>query len=184
MSTLHQRRVEHEWRLLQLLAATNSSVLEILNREQGPASERFHLILHKTCALIKQDSYLNSLDTHTVALHFPEFFPSVPIEASLAIPVFHPNIHPENGFVCLWDRFSSGDTVAEAVLQLQRVITWRLVNEESDHLLQPEAIQWYREPQRGVQLPLDCQPLVMPEEFQKERTAGFRQPKNFRHRLS
>lgn len=184
MLTLHHRRVEQEWRLLQMLSATNSSALEMLDREQGPSSQRFHFTLHKTNALMQQGNDLKLLDTHSVILHFPEFFPSVPIEASLATPVFHPNVHPENGFICLWDRFLSGDTVMEAILQLQRVITWRLVNEESDHLLQPEAIHWYKDPQRAIQLPLDCQPLITLEEFQKERTYVARESKNFRRRLS
>jgi hypothetical protein len=181
--TLHQRRVEQEWRLLQMLASMNRPVLEILNRGQEATSEIFCVVLRQTYGLAKQASELKLLETHTVVVHFPEFFPSVPIEVSLLNPVFHPNVHPVNGFVCLWNRFSAGDTVMEAVLRLQRIITWELLNEGGDHVLQPECISWHRDPQRGIKLPLDCQPVRKPEGFLMERTFARRPEGNYRRRL-
>jgi hypothetical protein len=31
--------------------------------------------------------------------------------------VFHPNVDPDSAFVCLWDRFSAGDTAAQGLYQ-------------------------------------------------------------------
>jgi len=53
-----------------------------------------------------------------VRFAFARFFPAVPIEAYLTRPVFHPNVHPTTGFVCLWSRFSKADTVIEALCRL------------------------------------------------------------------
>ena len=108
----------------------------------------FNFFLRQTSSLTGTLPNFETVDSHAVTLHFPKFFPSVPIEASLAHPVFHPNVHPETGFVCLWNRFSPGDTVMEAISQLQQVITWKLVNQETDHLMQPEALAWYKDPAR------------------------------------
>lgn len=183
MTTLYQRRVEQEWRLLQLLAESNSTILANLTRKHGAQGEILSFILHQTSSMIGKPGRFESVITHEVHLHFPKFFPSTPIEASLTRPVFHPNIHPENGFVCLWNRFSAGDTVMEAISQLQQVITWKLVNQETDHLMQPDALAWYRDPSRGTELPLPYQPISKPLNFQQERTYAVRPPSSYRRRL-
>lgn len=183
MSTLFHRRVEQEWRLLQLLASTNPEIIEALSRTEGVRGEIFSFMLRRTPALIGPPDNLESRDSHAVTLHFPEFFPSVPIEASLACPVFHPNVHPENGFVCLWGRFSPGDTVMEAVSQLQQVITWKLVNEEANHRMQPEALAWYKDGARKMQLPLAFQAIIKPVDIEKQRTFAVRPEGSHRRRL-
>jgi len=183
MADLHQRRVEQERHLLQGLINANPGVLAIGESQIEPAREALSLSLHKTSALIQTTDGLQSEETHGVTIHFPRFFPSVPMEVSLHRSVFHPNIHPENGFVCLWGRFSPGDTVVEALFQLQRVITWQLVNEEADHLMQPVALQWFRNPVREVPLPLSCTTLHKPDGYDLERTFAKRPPGS-RARLS
>ncbi len=102
---------------------------------------------------------------------------------SLADPLFHPNIHPENGFVCLWSRFSAADTIVEAVCQLQRILTWQLVNEQTDHLMQPDALAWLKDLNRQVSLPLTRQPVRKPEGFALANTYA-RRPDGVRRRLS
>jgi len=83
----------------------------------------------------------------------------VPIEAFLAVPVFHPNVHPDNGFVCLWTRGSTGDTIVTALVRLQNVIGWRLHNASPDHLMQPAALAWAAS---ATDLPLPCTPIEIP----------------------
>jgi ubiquitin-protein ligase len=184
MPAPYSRRVEQEWLLLQTLASQNHSVLEVLDRKQERAGDLFRVIVRQTCGLVKGASGLNSLETHTAVFQFPEFFPSMPIEASLIEPVFHPNVHPQSGFVCLWNRCSAGDTIMEALTRLQQVITWELMNEDQQHVLQPESIAWYRDPQRAIQLPLPFKRVVKPKEFQIERSYAFRPNGTHRQRLS
>jgi hypothetical protein len=54
----------------------------------------------------------------------------------------------------LWTRFSAGDTVITALQQLQKVISWELVNQDPRHVIQPAAIEWYNSPSRQWSLPL------------------------------
>jgi ubiquitin-protein ligase len=183
MSTIYERRVEQEWRLLQSLAEANPGVVVVGEKWTSDSGEIFAFSLLKTGALIETPEGLTLEESHQVAIQFPRFYPSIPLEASLARPVFHPNVNPENGFVCLWNRLSAGDTVVEAVAQLQRVITFQLVNQESDHRMQPAALSWFNDPARPTSLPLACQSVRKPEGFGRART--YRKlPPDIRRRLS
>jgi hypothetical protein len=183
MSTLYERRVEQEWRLLQSLAAVNPGLIEVLERSLDQGNIVLAFNLHKTEALRGNSGGLTVQDSHRVSVHFPRFFPAVPLEASLAEPIFHPNVNPESGFVCLWSRFSAGDTIVQAVSQLQAILTWQLVNEQPDHVMQPIALAWLKDPGRHVSLPLARQPVRTPEGFVLANTYA-RRPEGFRRRLS
>ena len=163
MSSLHQRRIAQEWQLLQLLSKDNPELLRDCTRSADIDGPVFRFQLRQSQALVGDSGTFQIQDTHCVSVSFPRFFPAVPLEVSLARPVFHPNVHPETGFVCLWNRFSIADTVLEAVAQLQRVISWSLFNEEPDHLMQPQSLEWYRDPARSVSLPLFFEPPKRPE---------------------
>ncbi len=184
MPGLYQRRVEQEWRLLEALVEANPDVLGNAKRRSESGDEVFSLQLDQTTALMAESSGIGLETKHQAIVHFPRFFPSVPIEVSLLRPVFHPNVHPENGFVCLWDRFSSGDTVVEAMAQLQSVLTWKLWNEQSDNVMQPLALEWFKSPDRTQRLPLICQAIRKPEGFALARTYARRPEGLARKRLS
>jgi len=170
------RRLDHEWTYVARLVEHNPGVLEAVQRERQPDADLFRVVLHRTAALsLGQPRAI--LTTHEVAFRYPEYYPSVPIEAFLAQPVFHPNVHPETGFVCLWNRHSAGDTILEAVRQLQRVITWELKNDNAEHLMQPDALRWVP----VVALPLEYEPVLVPVELQLERTYA-RKPETGRRR--
>jgi ubiquitin-protein ligase len=139
MSSLRARRVENEWRILQQAAKANAGVLEIEGRHAGVACEAFLVTLRGTNALVKGDDGLKTLSVHRIELRLEEFFPAVPMQVFLSVPIVHPNVNPYNGFVCLWDRFAPGDSVLAALAQLQRVITWKLFNPSPEHLMQPDA---------------------------------------------
>ncbi|HTR36640.1 MAG TPA: hypothetical protein VMH80_12100 [Bryobacteraceae bacterium] len=170
------RRLDNEWAYLARLVVHNPGVLEAVRREKQPDAEVFHVALNRTSALsLGRPTVV--LASHQVVFRYPEYYPSVPIEAFLATPVFHPNVHPETGFVCLWSRHSPGDTILEAVRQLQRVITWELKNSDAEHVMQRDALSWVPD----VALPLAYQPVRVPVELQLERTYAAK-PAG-RHRL-
>jgi hypothetical protein len=84
--------------------------------------------------------------------------------------------------VCLWGRFSPGDTVMEALVQLQRVLTWQRSNRLSVHVMQPEAYQWQQTADKPYVLPLPCAFLAKPVDI--ERARGLRvRPVRYRPRL-
>ncbi|MFZ0964827.1 MAG: hypothetical protein WAO35_28555 [Terriglobia bacterium] len=165
---LRERRIDNEWRLLQQVIATGEGQVEILGRHFAPEETLFHVVLHQTCGILPTASGKTFVFSHIADIRFTRFFPSVPIEVNLRAPVFHPNVDPGNGFVCLWNKFSPADTVLEALLRLQHVISWSWVNLDSAHVMQPAAIQWHKDPLRQTELPLEFSPIIWP----KGRLAG------------
>jgi ubiquitin-protein ligase len=180
VSSPRDRRIDNEWALLAELARANPDSLHDLSRSRDAAADFFRVTLHRTTALTGTPPHLQRVDAHVVEFRFPAWFPAVPIEAFLAVPVFHPNVHPDNGFVCLWTRGSTGDTIVTALVRLQNVIGWRLHNASPDHLMQPAALAWAAS---ATDLPLPCTPLEIPASLLLELT--WRQPPaNLRRRLS
>jgi ubiquitin-protein ligase len=154
MRSLRDRRIENEWILVQQLAEKNIGVLASHKWDKGPDGDRFHVRLEQTNGLVHSGSTVSQSSSHEVVLLFPRFFPSVPIEAKLLVPVFHPNVEPATGFVCLWERFWSGDTTVHSVRRLQRIISWDMFNTESHQIMQREAVAWHQNGNHGLSLPL------------------------------
>lgn len=180
MTSTRERRIDNEWALLAELARSNPGTLDNLSRSRDAEADFFRVALHRTAALTGTPPHLQRVDSHVVDFRFPAWYPAVPIEAFLSVPVFHPNVHPDNGFVCLWTRGSTGDTIVTALVRLQNVIGWRLHNASPDHLMQPEALAWAAS---STGLPLPCTPLEIPASLLLE--LNWRQPPaEFRRRLS
>jgi ubiquitin-protein ligase len=165
---LRQRRIENEWDLLQQMAQANPALLSDIQRHQ----DDFLLKLSQTTTPVRVEGSIDLRSEHDVRLSFPRFFPTMPIEAYVTPPVFHPNVHPDTGFVCLWSRFSLHDTVVEALCQLQRVLTFTLFSESADHIMQPEALESTKNPQAGRTMPLEYTKLTKPTRWQNDD--GFR----------
>jgi hypothetical protein len=149
---MRKRRVANEKRFLDLLAAANPGGLAVDGWEQRDGGDMVRVTLLDTPAYLREGGVVRR---HELLLVLPEYFPSTPIEAYLERPVAHPNVHPVNGFVCLWASHAPGDTVVEALLQTQRVITWQLSNPNPEHRMQPE---W------EALAPLPYSPLTPPAE--------------------
>lgn len=181
--SLYTRRVRQEWKLLGELARENAETLEIAGRRSQADADLFEVTIHQTSGIIISSSSQPVVErSHRAVLRFPRFFPSVPIEASLLRPVFHPNVDPVNGFVCLWTRASSGDTVMEALRRLQQIIAWKLVNLEATHIMQLAAVEWASDPVHAAGLPLEFTPIVEVEAFRLQRNFSTR-PSGERRRL-
>ena len=177
-ATLYERRVDGEWKLLAEVARLNPGVVEVVARRRLADGDVFEVRLHQTAGIVGWQGAAAVLErSHRVLFRFPRFFPSVPIEATLAPPVFHPNVDPINGFVCLWTRTSPGDTVMEALRRLQRIIAWAAVNYSAEHVMQPEAARWGQEhPDHR----LEFTPLVESAEFKRQREYQERTPRRRR----
>ena len=152
MGDLRERRIAAERGFLDAMVRLNPGRLEFesWHRERDTDIARVRLL--DTPASLLNGSVSQ---THAVRLVFPAYFPSVPIEAYLDVPVLHPNVHPENGFICLWEKHSAGDTMIQALLQTQRVITGKLHNSNPEHVMQPAL---------DPPTPLPYFPLATPED--------------------
>ena len=178
--SVRERRLWSERDLLRQLLDLNPETLGVCGVEESADAVR--VALRRTCGIIGLSPQCTLSHDHEVRLLFPRFYPAMPIEAYLTQPVFHPNVDPRNGFVCLWTRASPGDTIIEALCRLQRIIAWELVNLDATHVMQPGAVDWYRQP--TLRLPLDYTSVVVPQEFYLERSFAQLQGGRQRHRLN
>lgn len=166
---VRRQRIENEWSFLQRIAHANPHTVLIGAR----ANDEFLVTLLQTSGPVKRGNSIEIREEHQLRLCFARFFPTIPMEAYLSQPVFHPNVHPTTGFVCLWHKAVIADTVVEALIQLQRILSYSACTESPDHIMQPEALTWAQHPTRGVEFPLKYTPLKKPADWDQEH--------NFRH---
>ncbi len=156
---VRENRIANEWQLLKQFVSLNPGRIQNLE-QRGDGS--FLFTLHEAPAILEKpvkDGQLFLTTQHRVIIEFPRYYPSVPCEVFLMIPTFHPNIDPVNGFVCLWDRHRVVNNVENAIVKLTAVLSWKLINTEAPHIMQPEALAWYQaSPEVRTQLPLKIAP--------------------------
>jgi ubiquitin-protein ligase len=130
-------RMAAEWATLEELVRRNPGRLTHPTRRDTV----FSLSIVDTPALRLDASgtYRHSVE-HDLRIHFPRHFPALPMEAYLVHPIFHPNAHPETGFLCLWDRHVTTNTVEHAVHKTVAMLAWRLLTTTPLHVMQPEAM--------------------------------------------
>ena len=144
-----EQRLAAEWDLLHRLAARNPHRLADLVSDDLS----FRLRLLRTPGLVAEQNASGRervLSEHDVRIVFPRFFPAMPLELYLGTPVRHPNIHPESGFVCLWERHRVSHTVEHAVHKLAAMLGWTLWNREAVHVMQPEALRRIEHPEPAL----------------------------------
>jgi hypothetical protein len=158
--SLRADRVDKEWTLLGRLAAANPEQVEIVERSPSPVDEVFRVRLLGSPGIeaVRQGTPVTR-DVHTLRLCFTRFYPEVPIDCYVEEPLFHPNVKPETGFVCLWEHANPRDTVIQALARTQAVAAFRMVNAGGAHLMNRAAADWYE----SVGLPGGLVPLTWKE---------------------
>jgi len=156
---MRTRRIENEWLLLKELEQADSSRLQAVRN-----CDSFSLKVDCFPALLDRPTDLASLGNsiqpaHSLRIIFPRYYPSMPVELYLDSPVFHPNVHPDTGFVCLWTKHRVKTTLEQILAQLQRVLSWSLLNTDEEHVVQPDALLWYQQPGVREHLPLPFTPF-------------------------
>ena len=135
--TVLERRLRNEWQLLQQLIARNPGRFY----EASMMDADLTLRLHGPAAWCAQpNGHPCPISIHALRISFPVHFPAVPMELFLETPVRHPNIHPETGFVCVWDRHRVSNTVEHALHRLVAMLAGQLQNTSAPHLMQPDAV--------------------------------------------
>ncbi len=158
--TLRADRIDREWSLLERLAATNQRFIEICGRQPSPTEDTFTVRLRNSPGIesVRGDRIVTRND-HELRLSFPRFYPEVPIDCYVTAPLFHPNVKPETGFICLWEHANMRDTIVQALARTQAIAAYRMVNTGAAHLMNKEAAAWYQ----SVGLPEGRVPLTWDE---------------------
>jgi hypothetical protein len=157
---MRARRIENEWLLLEELRQANSGRLRL-----GRNHDHFALEVDGLPALLGPSSGFAAVSnmvksSHSLRAVFPRYYPSMPVEIYLDASVFHPNVQPDTGYVCLWTKHRVQTTLEQTLAQLQRVLSWNLFNAETEHVMQPDALTWYAQDAARAQLPLEFTPFV------------------------
>lgn len=155
-----ERRLNSEWDLLRRLADRNPHRLQ--NLRVDDLSFRLRLLETSALALPSEHTAEQKevVTEHDMIIVFPRFFPAAPLELYLSVPMQHPNIHPETGFVCLWDRHRVSHTVEHALHKLVAILGWTLYNRDSLHVMQSEALALMDNSGAAVTALLGTSPLL------------------------
>lgn len=177
---MRDRRIDHEWQHIEKLRAANPARFLPLGRD----ADNFYITLLATSSLRRRPDTLQSWSaslrsTHSVRIFFPRYYPAMPCEVYVSDGVFHPNAHPDTGFMCLWERHLALHTVGHALTQLVAVLSGRLFNCDERHVMQPDALEFYLRPEVSARLPLPCSPFLAADP--QSPAWG---PAGFRRRLS
>ena len=158
--TLRRDRIEKEWTFLSRLAERNPEYVEMFDRVSSPVEDVFRVRLHRSPGIERLDGRsMRRRDVHTLRLAFTRFYPEMPIECYVEEPLFHPNVKPQSGFVCLWEQANTRDTVIQALARTQAIAAYRMVNTRSVHQMNREAAAWYQ----SVAVPQNLVPLTWDE---------------------
>lgn len=162
-------RIDREWKLLDRLAKANPKYVELIERSSSPLEEMFRIRLHNSPGVeAAAGPRLDTRDDHTVRLSFARFYPEVPIECYVEEPLFHPNVRPETGFICLWQEANPRDTAIQAIARAQAMAAYRMVNLGDAHRMNRQAVDWLL----SVGRPQDLVPLTWHELQVYEVTDG------------
>jgi ubiquitin-protein ligase len=157
---LRADRLDREWTLLQQLAQANPRYIDVKDRQSAPAEDLFIVRLRESPGIeAVRDGRIFTRTDHELRLSFTRFYPEMPIDCYVTAPLFHPNVKPETGFVCLWEHANPRDTVVQALARAQAIAAYRMVNTGAAHLMNKEAAEWYRQ----VGLPQGKVPLTWNE---------------------
>lgn len=151
--TTRERRLRAEWVGLKELAALNPKRFSDLVWDDATMA----LHLHEVPALGRDDALLH---THHLVFDFPMLFPALPMSLILQTPVQHPNVHPETGFVCLWESHRIGHTVEQALHKVVAMLSGELMNADPVHVMQPEAFGRFQLGGPALRLQLKASPLL------------------------
>ena len=133
--------MQAEWVLLEQLARRNPGRLSDLKMQDSV----LNVMLRDTPAFALEEGSSDAapeiVRDHGLRIEFPPFFPAAPMEMYLERAMQHPNIHPETGFICLWERHRVTNTVQHALHKTVAILGWQLHNRQPLHVMQPDALR-------------------------------------------
>jgi ubiquitin-protein ligase len=154
--TSFERRLQAEWDLLQTLAQLNPGRLTEVSAED----RLFRFTLRETPAWLAHTTHDKPVAIHRLRVFYPSYFPAVPLEIYVEAAFRHPNVHPDTGFVCVWERHRTDYTVEHAIHKVVAMMSGLLYNREALHVMQPEALFWIEQQKIQNPRPMQVKPLI------------------------
>jgi ubiquitin-protein ligase len=161
-SSTWERRIQTEWRLLQEMAQLNPDRISDFSARDAT----FYISLRHTPSPVlgafdgAHTPRFDRVTEHRIRVEYPAFFPSLPMEVYLKTPVAHPNIHPESGFICLWQKHLVSNSIEHVLHKTAAMLGWALKSDDATHVMQPKAFAYARLHGSEVEMTLHADPLV------------------------
>jgi ubiquitin-protein ligase len=128
---------------LQALSERNPRITFVANRSHAP--DRYEVTFHypSFIELVPGEREPRQADTHRAEIILGADYPRHAPFVTWLTPIFHPNIRPPEGMVCLGvlrERYLPGLGLARLVRMLAEMVQWR--NFDAFHPFNREAAEW------------------------------------------
>jgi ubiquitin-protein ligase len=157
---LRNRRIDAEWQLLAALADANPRTFTAIAKSE----DEFRIDMRESPACVGGRQARNIETAHTLRYVYPRYYPSLPLEGYFVRPIFHVNVDPATGFVCLWQDYRPAQTIVDAILITRAIMAGKVANLDAAHRMQQDAVLECEEflalPMIPLMLPSACRPLL------------------------
>ena len=168
---LRDRRMDTEWQMLEALAQANEPTFAALTR----ARDAFHILMRESPAWVGKSSERQIETEHSLRYVYPRYYPSLPLEGYFSRPIFHVNVDPATGFVCLWKDYRPAQTIIDAILITRAIMACKAANLDRAHRMQDDAllddIEPYALPMTPLNIPASCR-TVLPHRSNRQRLSS------------
>lgn len=169
---LRNRRIDAEWHLLAALADANPVTFAAITRLE----DEFRIDMRQSPAWVGGRQERKIETAHMLRYVYPRYYPSLPLEGYFVRPIFHINVDPATGFVCLWQDYRPAQTIVDAILITRAIMVGKVANLDAAHRMQQEAALEYEEspalPIMPLMLPSACRPLLSQKRPGRRRLAS------------
>lgn len=166
---LRSRRMDAEWKLLEALADTNRMIFAAISRSEN----EFRVDMRDSPAWIGGRHERKIETAHLLRYVYPRYYPSLPLEGYFACPIFHVNVDPATGFVCLWQDYRPARTIVDAILITRAIMAGNVANLNPVHRMQQDAAldceDCHALPMTPLTLPSACRPLLSQRRIDRRR---------------
>jgi ubiquitin-protein ligase len=173
---LRNRRIDAEWQLLAALADANPMTFAAITRLE----DEFRIDMRQSPAWVGGRQERKIETAHRLRYVYPRYYPSLPLEGYFVRPIFHVNVDPATGFVCLWQDYRPAQTIVDAILITRAIMAGKVANLEAAHRMQQDAALEYEEslalPMMALMLPSACRPPLAQRRTSRRRLVSELDP--------
>jgi ubiquitin-protein ligase len=174
---LRNRRIEMEWQLLEALADANRATFAAITQSE----DEFRVDMRESPAWVSGGRERRVETAHALRFAYPRYYPSLPLEGYFIRPIFHINVDPATGFVCLWRDYRPAQTIVDAILITRTIMAGKVANRDLAHIMQPDAVLINGESDKfsmpSLTLPISCRPpLSLRHHGRRRLSSSFDDP--------
>ena len=139
MSTLRERRLQHDHAALQRLIAESKGRIALEKSESSPA-EAYILVFYCRGVASLHDGQPKYTQNQRVRIQFPALYPAEPPQAVMLSSIFHPHVWP-NQTICL-GKWSPAEKLDSLILRIASILVFDPAQFNWKSVANHEAAVW------------------------------------------